>query len=358
MQMSFMRNVRRRWYLLPAVMLVAGVLTAFVTTHWVTVTSRVIVLYPGVHTNQNFRGVASSITVASMVARDLHVRNETASQLLAQVIVTREPHTDVYDVSVRDTSPERAEKICSDWVQEAISLYTTLSNVPASLDAQQARDQLGQLQQSIASLQQQIAALEYQQSGSGTAHPASKSTPRDRVSEDQALNAMLIQLNNIIAEYNQLEASPASAQPGAISSSPPPAPRVLDSARVIPSNMPALLTISLGLAVLLWISSMVMWTLFDHRIREPHAIEQILNGVCVLPIAAVPTQRELRHVASGSWPVDETTGAVNHPGMWPALLTLAASKRTPVAKIESGGYHASDGHQAAHKHSRSSVVDE
>lgn len=407
---SYLGVVRRRWYVLPIMILLAALVLAFATTHWVTVTSRVIVPYPGDQNNQNFQSVATSTSVANAVIKDLHMKHESAPQLLSQVTVALEFNTNVYDVSVRDTSARRATSICNMWVKEATALYTKLNTAPAALAYIQAEGHLGQMQQNIANLQSQITAFEYQHpelvntqtstsssstsrnsssssgssssstnstssqassstggsgapgsgqsngsastsvsgqnsssgtsnsSGSSTSTTSANNTPGN-VSEAQALNSMRAQLNTDIVDYNQLAQVLSNTQLSALASQQMAFAQVLDTASPASVNIPLLVTFTLALGLLLGLGSIFLWEYFDHGVGEPRVLEQVFQGVTVLPIATVPSPFKLRRVAAGTWAEPEPAESARRPGVWPTLVALAVTTSASVATIERAASH-------------------
>jgi len=418
---SYARVVRRRWYVLPIMIVLAALVLAFATNHWVTVTSRVIVPFPGDQNNQNFQSVATSTSVANLVIKDLNIQGESAGQLLGQVSVALEFNTNVYDISVRDTSAARATKIGNAWVKEATALYTKLNTAPAALAYIQAENQLGQMQQTINTLQNQITAFEYQHpeliniqtstsssstsrnttstsgtsssssnantsqasngtggaglpstgqssaststsssgtnsanstgnsSNSTTSTTATNNTP-GRMSDAQTLNSMRTQLTNDIFGYNQLAQVLSNTQLSALASQQLAFAQVLDTARVATPNMPLLLAFTLALGLLMGLGAIFVWEYFDHSVGESRTLEQVFQGVAVLPIATIPTRRELQHVATGTWAVPEPAAVASRPGMWPALLALAATTDVPVATIDR------DGHDQGHANGRGNAA--
>lgn len=158
---SYLRVVKRRWYVIPAVLLIAVATLAFTMTHWVTVTSRVVVPYPGDQNSQNFQSVATSHAVAGQVQQQLHITNKSAGQLLAEVSVAQEFNSDVYDINVRDTKTNRATAIATAWVHDSITLYNRLNTAPAALAYNDAQQQLLDTQHKISALQKQITTFEY-----------------------------------------------------------------------------------------------------------------------------------------------------------------------------------------------------
>ncbi|MFI5271424.1 MAG: hypothetical protein ACHQ4H_00130 [Ktedonobacterales bacterium] len=387
---SYLRVIRRRWYVLPAMILLAGCVLMFAANHWVTVTSRVIVPFPGDQNNQNFQSIATSQAVAAAVIQDLHMKGKSPGQLLGQVSVALEFNTNVYDVSVRDTSKGRAIRIDNAWVKETTALYTKLNTAPAALAYIQAEQQLGSMQQKIATLQQQVTVFEYQHpelvnlqttanatntshnstSSSGSSSASNSSTQQTplsggngastttgssgaqsstsgsatqsgnsstttqinntpgHLSDAETLNYMRTQLNNDLFDYNQLSQVLSNTQLGALASQQLAFAQVLDTASVPNANTTLLLVFTLALGLLLGLGTIFVWEYFDHGVSNPRGLEQVFEGVTVLPIATVPTQRELRHVATGTWSEREpavATTATSRPGVWPALLALAAS---------------------------------
>ncbi|HEV7128063.1 MAG TPA: hypothetical protein VGN32_11550, partial [Ktedonobacterales bacterium] len=158
---SYLRVVRRRWYVIPAVMLIAiGALLVGVRLS-VTATSRVIVPFPGNQSDQNFQGVANSYEVSKEVIHDLRLKGISPDKLLAQVTVTLEYGTNIYDITVKDSNQARAIHICTAWTTDTVALYTKLNTAPASQAFLAAQQQLNSAHQNIAALQAQITAFEY-----------------------------------------------------------------------------------------------------------------------------------------------------------------------------------------------------
>ncbi len=158
---SYLHMVRRRWYVIPAV-LAAAILILVLALHLsVTVTSRVVVPFPGSLNDQNFQGVASSDAVAKAVIHDLKLHHVSPESLLNQVSVSQEYGTNIYDITVRDASKARATAVCDTWVKETITLYTRLNTAPATQAVLAAQQQLGDTTKEIADLQGRITAFEY-----------------------------------------------------------------------------------------------------------------------------------------------------------------------------------------------------
>jgi capsular polysaccharide biosynthesis protein len=158
---NYLSVVRRRWFVIPAVLLVAASVLVLAITRQVTVTSRVVVPFPGDQNDQNFQGVAQSYAVAKMVIHDVNLRGETPYQVLQQVSVAQEYGTNIYDVTVKDSNKARATRICNTWVNDTIALYTKLNTAPASLAFTDAQQQLASAHQKISDLQQKITQFEY-----------------------------------------------------------------------------------------------------------------------------------------------------------------------------------------------------
>ena len=403
---SYLRVVRRRWYVIPAVLLIALAVLFAATRSSVTVTSRVVVPFPGDQNDVNYQGIAQSLTVARSVAHDLHLKGETPDKLLGQVTVTQEYGTNIYDVSVHDSSKAQALHICDDWVATTNALYDKLNTAPAALAYSDAVQQLTATQQQITSLQQQITAFEYThpelvnlqtttqttgsqtgtqsggssqtgtQSGStsssqpgngtqtgtnsgqsqfnqtGTTQTNGNTTQQTNHTPGSVQNAQF--LTNLESElasqqtmYTQLAQAVGNTQSLALQSTQKANAQVLDSAAVPPSNTLLLIAFTVLLGLLLGLGLIFAWEYFDRSLHTSTPLEEAFGSLAVIAVAARPSSRELRQVAPAAWAQPALpAAAASRPGHWPvatyALAALAATM--PQAHTSDDG--AADG--AAH----------
>lgn len=193
---NYLSIVQRRWFVIPAVLLISASVLVLALTRQVSVTSRVIVPFPGDQNDQNFQGVAQSYMVAKTVIHDMHLSNESPYQLLQQVSVSQEYGTNIYDITIKDSNKARALRLCDTWTNDTIALYTKVNTAPASLAFTDAQQQLASAHQKIADLQQKITAFEYAHpelvnvqittSQSGTQRTAANSTSSSRSSNNSS----------------------------------------------------------------------------------------------------------------------------------------------------------------------------
>lgn len=367
---SYLRAVRRRWYLIAAALLLALGTLALATHDSFTVVSRVVVPSPASQTISDFQGIAQSLTVARAVEFDLRINGESSARLLQQVAVTREPGSDIYDIAIHDASKTRALRICDAWVSEADALYAKLNTAPAALAYSDAVQQLTTAQQQINSLQQQIVAFEYAHpelvnvpvtSTSGTAvttgrHSGSDSTVTQTTDHTPGSlqNALYLanlqqQLTSEQAMYTQLAQAIGTTQAQALQSTRQASAQVLDPAAIAPINLPLWTALAALLGLLAGLGLVATWEHFDRSLRSSVPLERAFGAQAVVTIAARPSTRELWHVAPVDWARPALPPASNRDGRWPiatyALAAVAAALPHPMSRP--GAHDASVGDSPA-----------
>lgn len=388
---SYLRAVRRRWYLIAAALLLTLGALALSLHNSITVTSRVVVPFSSDQTSSNFQGIAQSLTVAKAVEFDLRISDESAARLLQQVVVTQEPGSDIYDITIHDTSRPRALRICDAWVTEADALYTKLDTAPSALAYSDAVQQVTTTQQQINSLQQQILAFEYAHpelvnvpvtsiTNSPTSDPRGATiTSTRRSGSDSTVtqitnhtpgslqNAIYLanlqqQLTSEQAMFSQLAQAVGTTQTQALQSAQQASVQVLDPAAVVPANIALLTSLAVLVGMLLGLSLVAVWQHFDRSVRTSAPLERAFGSRAVVSIAARPSVRELRRVAPVDWaqpvlPAASTAStASGRAGRWPtvtyAVASLAAAlphaRRAPASADDPAELVAHNGHLNGH----------
>jgi capsular polysaccharide biosynthesis protein len=247
-----------------------------------TATATVVAKTPSGGNTITFAQIATSNSLALRVQKKLNL-HENVDQIINQIRVSPSG-TDIFKVSVSDTNSQHAADIANAAAVEAVALY---------------QEKVAPTQTSIAALDRPRAEFRNRYLAAAQALVEYKSAHPDTPSGNAQLMALQLDEQAAANSYVRFEEDTTQLQiteftnPNSILAS------VVDEAAPIPDTTVRLLRIgyAAGLAVVLGIGIILALEYFDHSVRNPEEVEQLV-GVSVLGVIPRVKLRPLRQARS------------------------------------------------------------
>ena len=284
---EYWRVLRRRaWVPIALTVLAAAGASAltFLSKPEYTATATVVAKAPSGGSTITFAQIATSNSLALRVQKKLNLR-ENVDQVISQIRVSQSG-TDLFKVSVSDTNSRLAADIANTAAVEAVTLY---------------QEKVAPTQTSITALDRPRAEFRSRYVAAAQALVEYKSAHPDTPSGNAQLMALQLDEQAAANSYVRFEQDTTQLQiteftdPNTILAS------VVDEAAPMPDTTARLLRIgyAAGLAVVLGIGIILALEYFDHSVRNPEEVEQLV-GVSVLGVIPRVKLRPLRQARSAA----------------------------------------------------------
>jgi Mrp family chromosome partitioning ATPase/capsular polysaccharide biosynthesis protein len=227
----------------------------------------------------------SQLALSEAVLREVasHFQGITPEQLMRKTQVTPQTNTQLFAITVQDTSPARAAALANDIAQTLLDQQARLNTQAATQAVTRIQQDLDNVQQHIELVTNQIARLQQQNKGS------------------PQLIALQTQLGGLQQHYNQLQNAQAQLELLAAQNSNTlqcvqlalPDGRLVRP--IIPLNLLASLPIALSLSILLALALEACNT----HVRTPEALSLLLQWPVLAPIwriRGIVERQELVHL--------------------------------------------------------------